>query len=94
MTSCLFLYTSWLPRTVIFQRIFLRSSFSTISSSDSSSPRHSASRFSVKIARFLFSKEHLGQSVPLSTHVHYTKSETRGDIHEIARDFIFSLEPG
>ncbi len=94
MTSCLSLYTCWLPRAVIFQRIFFRSSFSTISPSDSSSPRHSASRFSVKIARFLFSKEHLGQSVPLSTHVHYTKSETRGDIHEIARDFIFSLEPG
>jgi len=96
MTSCLSLYTCWLPRTVIFQRSFIRSSFSTTSTSDnsSSSSHHSASRFSVKIARFLYSKERLGQSASLSTHAHYTKLETSGDIHELARDFILSLEPG
>lgn len=94
MTSTLSLYTCWLPRTVLFQRIFFRSSFSTVSSSDNSSSHRSASRLSVKIARFIFSKDSLSQSAPLSTHPHYTKSETPGDIHEIAREFILSLEPG
>lgn len=95
MSSCLSLSNCWLPRTAIFQRIFLRSSFSTVSKPDNSSLTHrSASRFSLKIARFLFSTDHLKQSVSLSTHPHYTKRETPGDIHEIARDFVLSLEPG
>jgi hypothetical protein len=94
MSSCLSLNICWLPRTVIFQRIFLRSSFSTISTSDNSSSHRSASRFSLKIARFLFSKDSLKQAIPLSTHAHYTKRDTPADIHEIARDFVFSLEPG
>jgi hypothetical protein len=92
--SCLPLYTCWLPRTVTFQRIFLRSSFSTVSTSDSSSSHRSASRFSLKIARFIFSKNRLSQSATLSTHAHYTKRETPGDIHDLAREFILSLEPG
>lgn len=94
MPSCLSLYTCWLPRNVLFQRIFVRSSFSTVPSSDNTSTHRSASRFTVKIARFIFAKDNLTQSAPLSTHAHYTKSETPGDIHEIARDFILSLEPG
>ena len=94
MSSCLSLYTCWLPRTIIFQRVFHRSSFSTIPKPDNSSSHRSASRFSLKIARFVFSKDRLEQSAPLSTHAHYTKSESPGDIHELARDFILSLEPG
>jgi len=94
MTSCLSLYTCWLPRTVLFQRIFFRASFSTASPSENLPSHRSASRFSVKVARFLFSKDSLAQSATLSTHPHYTKSETTGDIHEIARDFVLSLEPG
>ncbi len=94
MTNCSSLYTCWLPRTVLIQRIFLRSSFSTAPTSDNSSSHRSASRFSMKIARFLFSKDRLAQSASLSTHAHSTKTETPGDIHEIARDFILSLEPG
>jgi hypothetical protein len=94
MSLCLSLTNCWLPRTVIFQRIFLRSSFSTVSPSDNSSSHRSASRFSLKVARFLFSKDCLNQSAPLSTHAHYTKRDTPADIHELARDFILSLEPG
>jgi len=94
MSSCLYLTNCWLPRTILFQRIFFRSSFSSASTSDSSSKHRSASRFSLKIARFIYSKEHLTRSAPLSTHAHYTKTETPGDIHEIARDFVLSLEPG
>ncbi|CAF2084018.1 unnamed protein product [Rotaria magnacalcarata] len=57
-------------------------------------PTHrSASRFSVKIARFLFSTSLLKQSAPLSTHTHYAKAESSTDIQEIARNFIHSLEP-
>jgi hypothetical protein len=94
MSSCSSLYACWLPRTIIFQRVFHRSSFSTTSTPDNSAPHRSASRFSLKTARFIFAKDRLEQSVPLSTHAHYTKSETPGDIHELARDFILSLEPG
>jgi hypothetical protein len=86
MSTCLSLSNCWLPRTIFFQRIFLR-----LSTSDISSSHRSASRFSLKIARFLYSKEHL---TPLSTHAHYTKTETSVDIQEIARDFVLSLEPG
>ena len=32
--------------------------------------------------------------VPLSTHAHYSKTETSDDIHELARTFLLSLEPG
>jgi hypothetical protein len=85
MSTCLSLSNCWLPRTIFFQRIFLR-----LSTSDISSSHRSASRFSLKIARFLYSKEHL---TPLSTHAHYTKTETSVDIQEIARDFVLSLEP-
>ncbi len=96
MSCCLSLYTCWLPRTIIFQRVFHRSSFSTVSTPDNASSHRSrsASRFSLKIARFLFSKDRLAQSAPLSTHAHYTKLESSGDIHELARDFILSLEQG
>ncbi|CAF1583300.1 unnamed protein product [Adineta ricciae] len=92
MTARLSLYTCWLPRTTGLQRIFIRSSFSDASETNPSSHR-SASRFSLKIARFFFKKDRLEQSARLSTHAHYTKSETPGDIHELARDFILSLEP-
>ncbi|UJR21915.1 hypothetical protein I4U23_024985 [Adineta vaga] len=97
MPACLSLYTCWLPRTIVFQRIFLRSSFSTVSQSNTSTStshsHRSASRFSVKVARFIFAKNRLQQSATLSTHAHYAKSETPGDIHELAREFILSLEP-
>ena len=93
MSACVAFSNCWLPRTVRFQRVFFRSSFSTAPTSDKSSSYRSASRFSLKIARFLFDKKHLAHSAPLSTHAHYTKSETPGDIHEITRDFILSLEP-
>ena len=86
MSTCLSLLNCWLPRTILFQRVFLRSS-----ASDTSSSHRSASRFSLKIARFIYAKEHI---TPLSTHAHYMKAETPGDIHEIARDFVLSLEPG
>jgi hypothetical protein len=94
MTACLSLCTCWLPRTTSLQRVFLRSSFSTVSEPSTSSSHRSASRFSLKIARFLFAKNRLEPSASLSTHAHYTKSETPGDIHDLARDFVFSLEPG
>ncbi|CAF1303415.1 unnamed protein product [Rotaria sp. Silwood1] len=94
MACRLSLYTCWFPRTLLCQKFFLRSSFSTIPKPDTISQSHrSASRFSVKIARFLFSKERLKQSASLSTHAHYTKTESSGDIHELARSFILSLEP-
>ncbi|CAF3262143.1 unnamed protein product [Rotaria socialis] len=60
---------------------------------DNTPTHRSASRFSVKIARFLFSTSLLKQSAPLSTHTHYTKTESSTDIQEIARNFIHSLEP-
>ncbi|CAF3816509.1 unnamed protein product [Rotaria sp. Silwood1] len=94
MACRLSLYTCWFPRTLLCQKFFLRASFSTIPKPDTISQSHrSASRFSVKIARFLFSKERLKQSASLSTHAHYTKTESSGDIHELARSFILSLEP-
>ncbi|CAF1136928.1 unnamed protein product [Adineta steineri] len=95
MSPCLSLYTCWLPRTTIVHRVFLRSSFSTVPPTNTSSSHGSASaaRFSLKVARFLFSKDGLRQSAPLSTHAHSTKLETPGDIHELARDFVLSLEP-
>lgn len=95
LTSNLSLQTCWLSRTLPFSRNFLRSSFSTPSTPDNTQSSHrSASRFSVKIARFLFSKDRLKQVAPLSTHAHYTKTESPADMHEIARNFILSLEPG
>jgi hypothetical protein len=94
MSTSFSLYTCWLPRTVKLQRIFLRSTFSTGPTSDDGSSHRSTSRFSLKTARYLFSKDHLEQSSSLSTHTHYAKTETPGDIHELARDFIQSLEPG
>ncbi|CAF2917823.1 unnamed protein product [Rotaria sp. Silwood2] len=94
MACRLSLYTCWFPRTFICQRFFLRSSFSTTPTPDNvSQPHRSVSRFSVKIARFIFSKNRLKQSASLSTHAHYTKTESPSDIHELARDFILSLEP-
>ncbi|CAF0900301.1 unnamed protein product [Rotaria sordida] len=94
MACRLSLHICWYPRTIIYQQFFLRSSFSTIPSADNVTQSHrSASRFSVKIARFLFSKNRLKPYARLSTHPHYTKTESPGDIHELARDFILSLEP-
>lgn len=96
MSACFSLSNGWLPRTIVVQRIFYRSTFSTTSTShEKSSPSHrSASRFSLKVARFVFNKDRLVHSASLSTHPHYTKTETPGDIHEIAREFVYSLEPG
>ena len=90
MPSTLSLHTSWLPRTVLVQHVICRSA---ASNADTPLAHRSASRFSLKIARFLFSKERLKQSARYSTHPHYTKSETHGDIHEVARAFVLSLEP-
>jgi len=87
MSSRLSLHTCWLPRRILFR--------STTSTSD-----RSASRFSLKIARFQFLKRHIKHDtskttiVPLSTHAHYSKSETNEDIRELARSFLLSLEPG
>jgi len=95
MSTCLSIYTCWLPRLISIQRTCLRSAYSTVSNSDkSSSTPRSTSRFSVKIARFMFEKDCLQSSASMSTHPHYTKAETPADIHEIARDFVRSLEPG
>jgi hypothetical protein len=101
MSSCLSLHTCWLPRIVFFPRIFIRSTLSTTSTSHNASSHRSASRFSLKIARFLFLKERINHNtsttptiVPLSTHAHYSKSETTEDMQELARSFLLSLEPG
>jgi len=100
MSSYLSLHSSWLPRIVFFQRIIIRSSFSTTSTSDNASSHRSASRFSIKIARFLFLKHRIKDDsstiniLPLSTHAHYSKRETDDDMQELARNFLHSLEPG
>ena len=95
MSACFSLSSPWLPRTIVVQRIFYRSAFSSTSTTQEKSSSHrSASRFSLKVARFLFNKDRLAHSASFSTHPHHTKSETPGDIHEIAREFVFSLEPG
>jgi hypothetical protein len=100
MSSCLSLHTCWLPRRLFFQRIIIRSTFSTTSRSDNTSSHRSASRFSVKIARFLFLKHLIKDDastenvLPLSTRAHYSKRETDEDIQELARNFLLSLEPG
>jgi hypothetical protein len=92
MSSRLSLHTCWLPRRILFR--------STTSTSDHTSSYRSASRFSLKIARFQFLKRHTKHDtskstiVPLSTHAHYPKSETNEDIRELARSFLLSLEPG
>ncbi len=96
MSSCLSL---WLPRIVFFQRYIIRSTFST--TSDNISSHRSASRFSLKIARFLFLRHRINDDdsstsniLPLSTHAHYSKRETNDDMQELARNFLLSLEPG
>lgn len=95
MACRLSLYACWFPRTIQLQRTFLRTSYSTVPQPDDTTPSYrSASRFSLKIARFIFSKDRLQQSSHLSTHAHYTKTESSVDIRELARDFILSLEPG
>ncbi len=100
MSSYLSLHTCWLPRTVFYQKIIFRATFSTTSKSDDTSSHRSASRFSLKIARFLFLKRRIKDDastiniLPLSTHAHYSKRETEEDMHELARNFLFSLEPG
>lgn len=101
MSSCLSHHACWLPRTVLFQKILIRSSFTTTSASDQSSSSHrSASRFSLKIARFLFLKRRMQDEpsntsiLPLSTYAHYSKRETEDDMQELARNFLLSLEPG
>jgi hypothetical protein len=98
MSSFLSLHTCWLPRTVCFTKTFFRS---TTSTSNNPPSYRSASRFSLKIARFLFSKRRIKDTVstpttalPLSTYAHYSKSESVEDMHEIARSFVLSLEPG
>jgi hypothetical protein len=98
MSSCLSFHTYCFPRTVFLPRIFFRS---TTSTSHNTSSHRSASRFSLKIARFLFLKDRINHDistkttiVPLSTHAHYSKSESSEDIHELARSFLLSLEPG
>ncbi|CAF4094779.1 unnamed protein product [Rotaria magnacalcarata] len=93
MKRCLSLHSCWFPRSVLFPRCLLRSSFSTTPMPNNTPTHRSASRFSVKIARFLFSTSLLKQSAPLSTHTHYAKAESSTDIQEIARNFIHSLEP-
>jgi len=99
MPSAFSLQKIWLPqcRSIFFQRILFRSSFSNSTNpeqiSSSSSPQRSESRFSLKIARFQFSKTRYPTSASLSTHAHYTKSETPGDIQDLARAFVLSLEP-
>ncbi|CAF1323170.1 unnamed protein product [Adineta steineri] len=96
MSSCLSLHTCWLPRTIFIQKIFIRL---TTSTSDQTSSYRSASRFSVKIARFQFLKHHnkhntsITTMAPLSIHAHYSKRETHEDMHELARNFLLSLEP-
>jgi hypothetical protein len=98
MSSCLSLHSSWLPRIVFFQRYIIRSTFST--TSDNTSSHRSASRFSLKIARFLFLRHRINDDsstsniLPLSTHAHYSKRETNDDMQELARNFLLSLEPG
>jgi hypothetical protein len=97
MLSILSRHTCWLPRTsTLVQRIWSRSTFSVTSNNDShtSISHRSESRFALKIARFQFSKDRIQSSASLSTHAHYTKTETQGDIHELARSFVLSLEPG
>ncbi|CAF4307249.1 unnamed protein product [Rotaria sp. Silwood2] len=86
MSSYLSLHTCWLPRTVLFQRIFLLSTFSTKSISNNTSSHRSTSRFSLKIARFLFLKRRIKCE-------HHAKNEPNKDMHLLARSFLFSLEP-
>ncbi|CAF1517895.1 unnamed protein product [Adineta ricciae] len=98
MFTCVSLRACCFPRRIPIQRIFLRSTTSTADRSSLSSYR-SASRFSLKIARFLFLKRRINNQtgstrfVPISTHAHYSKSETPDDLHELARSFLLSLEP-
>jgi hypothetical protein len=104
MSSYLSLHTCWLPRTGFFQRIIFHSTLSTTTSTSDNTPSYrSASRFSLKIARFLFLKRRIKDDVsttttttilPLSTHAHYSKRETDEDMQELARNFLLSLEPG
>lgn len=90
MSLCSSLRICWLPR-----RIFLRSL-----ADESSSEYRSASRFSLKIARFAFLKDRMNTKstittfVASSTYAHYTKRETDDDIQDLARNFLLSLEPG
>ena len=100
MFSCLSLQTCWLSRRGFLQRNFIRFTLSTTSTSDNTLSHRSASRFSLKIARFLFLKDRIKyntcqtSTLPLSTHAHYSKSGSNEDMHELARNFLLSLEPG
>lgn len=100
MPSAFSLQKTWFPqcRSIFFQQILFRSSFSKSTNFDQinslSSQQRSESRFSLKIARFQFSKTRYPTSASLSTHAHYTKSETSNDIQDLARAFVLSLEPG
>lgn len=98
MPLYLSLYTCWLPRKIYFQKSFIRLTSST--SDNRSSSYRSASRFSLKVARFLFLKRDIKSDsatptiLPASTHAHYSKRETDDDIQALARNFLLSLEPG
>ena len=97
MTRDLLLHPVWLSRSIFLPKTHSRATLST--TADQPPTQRSASRFSLKIAQYLYSNSRIkqGSSVPvapLTTHAYYAKNESVQDAHQLARSFLLSLEPG
>jgi hypothetical protein len=89
-------YSCYLSQRICMLRQVFRS---IVTTTDNVSSYRSTSRFSLKIARFLFSQhriKHAALTVDTTpnTHTQQSPSEVLKEITELTRNFAISLEPG